>query len=175
MNRYWNAAYPFGFSGAGLCLLGMLVMYFLDVEPVSMNLIIGYIFTPIFVFFAIKSFRDSYNQGELFFSQGMTVGFFVYTLMAVLSALYVLIFLQVEPQAFETFRQVNLNLMLDNQEVLKEQLNEKAYTDTYDSIADMSRWDVAINDFLRKIFPGLFFTIIISIILKRSNQSTQHS
>lgn len=175
MNRYWNAAYPFGLSGAGLCLLGMLVMYLLEVEPVSMNLIIGYIFTPIFVFFGIKSFRDSYNQGELFFSQGMTVGFFVYTLMAVLSALYVFTFLQVEPQAFETFRQVNLNLMLDNQEVFKKQLNEKAYTDTYASIATMSRWDVAINDFLRKIFPGLFFTIIISIILKRSIQSKQLS
>lgn len=169
MNRYWNAAYPFGFSGAGLCLLGMLVLYFLDVEPVSMNLIMGYFFTPIFVFFAIKSFRDTYNQGELYFSQGMTVGFFVYTLMALLSALYIFIFLQVEPQAFDTFRQVNLDLMTDNQVVLKEQLNESAYAETYSSVAGMSRWDVAINDFLRKIFPGLFFTIIISIILKRSN------
>lgn len=166
MNRYWNAAYPFGFSGAGLCLLGMLVMYFLDVEPVSMNLIMGYFFTPIFVFFAIKSFRDTYNQGELYFSQGMTVGFFVYTLMALLSALYIFIFLQVEPQAFDTFRQVNLDLMTDNQVVLKEQLNESAYAETYSSVAGMSRWDVAINDLLRKIFPGLFFTIIISIILK---------
>ncbi|WP_154852850.1 DUF4199 domain-containing protein [Cyclobacterium xiamenense] len=171
MYRYWRAAYPFGLSGAGLCLLGMLVMYLLQVEPIRMNLIIGYIFTPIFVFFGIKGFRDGYNGGELFFSQGMTVGFFVYTLIALLSGLYVFIFLQVDAQAFETFRQVNLDLMSDNQEVLKEQLNEQAYADTYASIAGMSRGDVAMNDFLRKIFPGLFFTIIISIILKRTSQN----
>lgn len=171
MNRYWRAAYPFGLSGAGLCLLGMLIMYLLQVEPVSMNLILGYIFTPIFVFFGIKGFRDGYNNGELFFSQGMTVGFLVYTLMALLSGLYVFVFLQVEVQAFETFRQVNLDLMSDNQEVLKEQLTEQAYNDTYTSVSEMSRADVAVNDFLRKIFPGLFFTIIISIILKRTSHN----
>jgi len=171
MNRYLKAAWPFGLSGAGLCLLGFLTMYALDVEPLSMNLILGYVFIPVFVFFGIKSFRDGYNGGTLYFSQGMSVGFFVYTLMALIAALYVYIFLQVEPQAFDTFRQINLNLMEDNREVLLEQLNENAYTETLASLSAMSILDVATNDFLRKIFPGLFFTIIISIILKRTVKS----
>ncbi|SHN13297.1 Protein of unknown function [Cyclobacterium lianum] len=171
MNRYLRAAWPFGLSGAGLCLLGFLTMYILDVEPLSMNLILGYLFIPVFVFFGIKGFRDGYNGGTLYFSQGMTVGFVVYTLMAVLSALYVYLFLHLDPTAFEAFKQVNLNLMEDNRQILEEQLNETAYSQTFDSLRAMNRLDVAVNDFLRKIFPGLFFTIIISIILKRTVKS----
>ncbi|MBD3629496.1 DUF4199 domain-containing protein [Cyclobacterium sp.] len=168
MNRYLRAAWPFGLSGAGLCLFGFLTMYALDVEPLSMNLILGYVFVPVFVFFGIKSFRDGFNGGNLYFSQGMSVGFFVYTLMALLSALYVYVFLQLDPPTFEAFRQVNLKLMEDNRQILEEQLNETAYTETFASLSAMSILDVATNDFLRKIFPGLFFTIIISIILKRT-------
>ena len=58
--------------------------------------------------------------------------------------------------------------MTDNKAVLEEQLNVAAYEETYENISEMTVYDVAINDFLRKIFPGLFFTIIISIILKRN-------
>lgn len=58
--------------------------------------------------------------------------------------------------------------MSDNKAVLEEQLNVAAYEETYENISEMTIFDVAINDFLRKIFPGLFFTIIISIILKRN-------
>ncbi|NHE59355.1 DUF4199 domain-containing protein [Cyclobacterium plantarum] len=168
MNSYLRAAWPFGLSGAGLCLFGFLTMYALDVEPLSMNLILGYVFVPVFVFFGIKSFRDGFNGGNLYFSQGMSVGFFVYSLMALLSALYVYVFLHLDPPTFEAFRQVNLKLMEDNRQILEEQLNETAYTETLASLSAMSILDVATNDFLRKIFPGLFFTIIISIILKRT-------
>ncbi|GAB2989099.1 hypothetical protein GCM10027284_02040 [Cyclobacterium sediminis] len=168
MNRYLKAALPFGLYGGGLCFLGFLTIYFLDIEPLSMNLIFGYLVIPIFVFFGIKNFRDNYNGGNLYFGQGMTVGFFTYTIIAGLSALYILGSIQLDMDLFTTFKQINLTLMSDNKEVLEEQLNVAAYEETYANISEMTVFDVAINDFLRKIFPGLFFTIIISIILKRN-------
>ncbi|WP_339922413.1 DUF4199 domain-containing protein [uncultured Cyclobacterium sp.] len=168
MNRYLKAALPFGLYGGGLCFLGYLTIYLLDIEPISMNLIIGYLVTPIFVFFGVKSFRDNFNGGNLYFGQGMTVGFFTYTIIAMISALYIFGSIQLDEELFTTFRQINLELMSANKTVLEENLNEAAYEETYANISKMSIFDVALNDFLRKIFPGLFFTIIISIILKRN-------
>ncbi|EPR69033.1 DUF4199 domain-containing protein [Cyclobacterium qasimii] len=168
MNRYLKAALPFGLYGGGLCFLGYLTIYWLDIEPISMNLIIGYLVTPIFVFFSVKSFRDNFNAGNLYFGQGMTVGFFTYTIIAMISAMYVFGSIQLDEELFTTFRQINLELMSANKTILEEKLNVAAYEETYANISKMTIFDVALNDFLRKIFPGLFFTIIISIILKRN-------
>jgi hypothetical protein len=119
----------------------------------------------------VKNFRDRFNEGELYFSQGMTVGFFVYTLMAVISAGFIYAFLWANPPVFETFKEINIALMEEKREIFVDQLSQKAFDDTYESIRKMSIWDVSMNDFLRKIIPGLFFTIIISIILKRTFKS----
>jgi hypothetical protein len=168
MNRYLKAALSFGLFGGGLSFLGFLVIYWSGTEPISINLIIGYVITPVFVFFAVKNFRDNYNGGNLYFGHGMTVGFFTYTIIALLSGFYIFMTLQVDQDLFTNFRQINLELMRNNEVMLKESLSEQAYEETYRNISEMTIFDVAVNDFLRKIFPGLFFTIIISIILKRT-------
>jgi hypothetical protein len=168
MNRYLKAALSFGLLGGGLSFLGFLIIYWLGIEPISMNLIIGYVIAPVFVFFAVKNFRDNYNGGTLYFGHGMTVGFFTYTIIALLASLYIFGMLHLDQDLFTNFRQINLELMGNNEEMLKEGLSEQAYEETYENISKMTIFDVAVNDFLRKIFSGLFFTIIISIILKRT-------
>ena len=168
INRYFDAAYKFGVIGGILCGIAFWVMYLLNAEPVGMTLIFGYFITPVFVFIGIKNFRDNYNGGELLFGQGMTVGFFVYTIIAILSAIFVFISLQLMPEILYQFREVNLALLDGRREEWIEQLNLQAFDTTRASIEEMSAYNVAMNDFLRKILPGLFYTIIISIILKQT-------
>ena len=168
MNRYFNAAFPFGFVAGMLCVAVFVVMFFLHVEPIGMVLIIGYISTPIFVYLGIKQYRDKFNGGELFFGHGMTVGFFVYVVMAVISASFIGLFMVFVPDVFDTFKSMNINLLDEKRDILVEQLNQQAFDETYKNIQQMSIWDVVMNDFLRKVIPGLFFTILISIILKRT-------
>ncbi|EON78018.1 hypothetical protein ADIS_1557 [Lunatimonas lonarensis] len=168
MNRYLSASLPFGLAGGILLAVGFTLLYALGAEPVGMVLIFGYVIVPLFVFAGIKQFRDKHNGGELFFSQGMSVGFFVYTLMALISATFIGLFIVMQPEVFEVFKASNIALLETKRELLIGQLGEKSYEDTFSSIQAMSLSDVVINDFLRKIIPGLFFTIIISIILKRT-------
>jgi hypothetical protein len=168
MAKYFLPAYLFGLAAGVLCIVAFLLMFYMGNEPVSMVLIFGYIISPLFIFLGIKHFREVYNQGNLYFGQGMTVGFFVYSIMAMVSAVFIFLFLNFNPETFETFRAMNLALLDEKKEVLIAQLSQESFDDTYESITGMTKFDVASNDFLRKIFPGLFFTIIISIILKRT-------
>ncbi|MCC5937057.1 MAG: DUF4199 domain-containing protein [Lunatimonas sp.] len=168
MNKFMHAALPFGIAGGFLLVLGFLLLYFLGTEPVGMVLNFGYVATPLFVFAGIKQFRDKHNGGELYFSQGMSVGFFVYTLMALISAFFIWVFMVFQPEVFEVFKASNIALLEQKRALLTEQLGEQSFEETYVNIQAMSVFDVALNDFLRKIIPGLFFTIIISIILKRT-------
>jgi hypothetical protein len=168
MYRYLKDAYPFGILGGLLCLFTIGIMYFMGKDPVGFTEIFGYMILPIFVFLGIKNFRDHMNGGELGFGQGMTTGFFVYSILALTSAIGIFIFLRLEPAIFEDFKSSNLILLEESKEGLIEQLDEESYKKTLNNILNMTVLDVAVNDFLRKIFPGLFITIIISIILKRT-------
>lgn len=168
MNRYLKASYLFGVLGGLLCLAALLVMYVLDTDPVGFTEVFGYLIIPVFVFLGIKNFRDHLNGGEMAFGQGMTAGFFVYSILALISAIGIFILLRLDPAIFMEYRSSNLLLLEGKKEVLIEQLDEEAYVKTLVNISNMTVLDVAFNDFLRKIFPGLFFTIIISLMLKRT-------
>ncbi|HSJ66104.1 MAG TPA: DUF4199 domain-containing protein [Anditalea sp.] len=168
INKYFDSAYKFGIIGGILCGIAFWLMYILGAEPVGMTLVFGYLITPIFVFIGVKNFRDNFNAGDMTFGQGMTVGFFVYTLIAILSAIFVFISLNIMPDILMDFRSVNLRLLDGKRSEWVEQLNIEAFETTRASIEEMSAYNVAMNDFLRKILPGLFYTIIISIILKQT-------
>jgi len=166
MNKYLKAAHLFGLLGGMFCGLAFLVLYLLKTEPVGFTEIFGYVLVPVFVFFGIKNFKDNVNDGELLFSQGMIVGFFVYSILALISGMVIFIFLHIDPVIFEDYREANLVLLEEKKEVIIEQINKESYESTHENILNMTKFDVAFNDFLRKVLPGLFFTIIISIALK---------
>lgn len=108
------------------------------------------------------------NRGELSFGQGMTVGFFVYTLLAFLSAIVIFIMLHIDVAVFEDYRAAAMALLEEKRGEIMQQLGEESYKATVESMSGMTIFDVVLNDFLRKLIPGLFFTIILSIILKNS-------
>jgi|SRR5690554_818103 len=168
MDRYYKAAYLFGILGGVFCGLAFIVVYLLGNEPISFTEIFGYILIPLFVFFGVKNFKNNENGGELAFGQGMTVGFFVYSILALISAIVIFIFLQIDPVIFEEYRSSNLDLLGEKKNEIIEQLDEASYDATLKNLSNMTIFDVVFNDFLRKLIPGLFFTIIISIILKNS-------
>ena len=168
MDRYFKGAVWFGVIGGAFCGLAFVVFYLVGAEPVSFTEIFGYIIIPVFVFLGIKNFKDNMNGRELYFGQGMTVGFFVYSILALISAMAIFIILHIDTAVFEEYKAAALFLMDEKKEVIVEQLGSESYEATLESMLGMTIFDVVLNDFLRKLIPGLFFTIILSIVLKNS-------
>lgn len=168
MDRYLKAALWFGIIGGAFCGLAFVIFYILGAEPISFTEIFGYIIIPIFVFLGIKNFKDNMNNKELSFGQGMTVGFFVYALLAFISAIVIFIMLHVDVSVFDEYKAATISLLKERKEEIMQQLGTESYDTTVKSMSGMTIFDVVLNDFLRKLIPGLFFTIILSIILKNS-------
>lgn len=168
MNKYLRSAYLFGIFGGAFCGLAFLVMYFMGKEPIGFTGIFGYFIIPLFVFMGIKDFKVGRDKQELTFGQGMTVGFFIYTILALISAIAIFIIIQFDQAILEEFKTANLDLLHEKREELIAQIDEVSYNITFKNISNMTLFDVVLNDFLRKVFPGLFFTILISMILKNT-------
>jgi|SRR5690606_22683188 len=168
MTKYFASAYQFGTLGGILSIAAFYCLSFLYPDPTNLNLLFGYVLVPVAVFLSIKFFKDYSNSGFLSFSEGMTVGFVTYTLLGIISALGIWIILIFSPELFEAVKDQKLLVLLESKEMILSQLGENSYSTTEESMQDMTPWDVAFNDGLWKIVPGMFFSIIISIIFRKN-------
>lgn len=167
MSRYFQSAYKFGTLGGVLSIVSFLLLAWIYGDPTNLNLVFGYIIVPICIFLTIKFFKEYTNNGLLSFSEGMTVGFVSYIILGAISGIGIWLWLSISPDLFQTILDSKLNVLIENKDLILGQVGEKSYETTLESIQEMTPWDVGLNDTLWKIIPGLFFTIIISIILRK--------
>jgi hypothetical protein len=168
MHKYLKTAYQFGFLGGGLSLVSFFVLRYLSADPTNLSLVFGYILIPVAVFLAIKFFKEYTNAGFLSFAEGMTVGFVTYTLIGMISTLGLWILLTNMPDFFELIKESKMEVLEENREMIISQVGEKSFSFTKESMKSLTPWDIAFNDGLWKIIPGMFFSIIISIILRKN-------
>lgn len=168
MYRYFSSAYKFGGISGALSILAFITLSFLYSDPTNLNLVFGYVITPIAIFLAIKFFKEYGNNGYLSFAEGMSVGFVAYMLEAIVSLVGIWLVLIIQPDLFERINNSKLEVLMSSKESIIAQVGQSSFDFTLESIKNMVPWDIALNDALWKIIPGLFFTIIISIILRKN-------
>jgi hypothetical protein len=168
MNKYFKTAYQFGALGGVLSILSFFALSFVYSDPTNLNLVFGYLITPITLFLGIKFFKEYTNEGFLSFAEGMTIGFVTYTLIGIISAFGIWIILIGFPDLFSSIQETKWAVLEQNRDVIISQVGAASFDSTQTNLKDMSPWDVALNDGIWKIIPGMFFSIIISIILRKN-------
>ncbi|WP_339757834.1 DUF4199 domain-containing protein [Algoriphagus aquimarinus] len=168
MYRFFSSAYKFGGIAGALSIIAFLTLSFFYPDPTNLNLVFGYVITPVAIFLAIKFFKEYSNTGYLSFAEGMSVGFVAYMLEAIISLVGIWLILLIHPDLFDQVKLSKLDVLANSKESIVAQVGENSFDMTLESIKNMIPWDIALNDALWKIIPGLFFTIIISIILRKN-------
>lgn len=168
MYKYFSTAYKFGGIAGAFSVLAFISLSFLYTDPTNLNLVFGYVITPVAIFLAIKFFKEYSNEGFLSFSEGMSIGFVTYMLEAIGSLGGIWLVLILYPSLFDQIKESKLEVLSTSKETIVNQVGENSFNLTLESIRNMVPLDIALNDALWKIIPGLFFTIIISIILRKN-------
>ena len=168
MLKNFRSAYRFGTFGGVMSIIAFLFLSFFYTDATNLTLLFGYIISPIAIFLSIKFFKADQNSGYLSFSEGMSVGFVTYVLIAVISTLGIWLILVISPDTFELIASAKFEVLEKGKATIIEQVGQNSYEATLESLKEMSKLDIALNDGIWKIIPGLFFTIIISIILRKN-------
>ena len=168
MTKYFKTAYQFGALGGLMSGLSFYVLSLFYSDPTNLNLVFGYLITPITVFLAIKFFKDYSNEGYLSFSEGMSVGAVSFLLLAILSTGIIWGVIESSPSLFSAIQTAKWAALEKNKEVIISQVGLASFEVTQTNLKGMTAWDVALNDGIWKIIPGMFFSIIISIILRKN-------
>lgn len=168
MIKYLKTAYQFGALGGILSGISFYVLSLFNPDPTNLNLVFGYVITPFAVFLAIKFYKEYANEGFLSFAEGMTIGAVTYLILAVISTLIIWVILVSSPSLFEAIQASKLAVMEQNKALMIEQVGQKSFEITLSNLSKMSPWDITFNDGIWKFLPGMFFSILISLILKKN-------
>lgn len=170
LQPYFQTALKFGLMGGILIVVLFVVMVLFEINPLvaSKKLDFGFIILPIFVFFSVKEFRDYKKDGKLRLWQGMILGMFTAFFLSLFSAIVVWAFLSLFGDLFLTQYITDRTILLEEyRPMIVETTSEEVYERTYKDLQNVTPLILAFDDFIKKIFTGLFITLIISVILRR--------
>ena len=166
-NPLVNVPLKFGTLGGGLVILMFIITYFLGKNPLIDLKFFDFIIIPIFIFFSLKEFRDFRNGGILHFWQGMTIGVLNYLALAVLSAIFTLVFLSfIDSQLIDLYIEDRVTIIDLKKEELIEQMGEETYVKSREDVLSISSGVLALDDFLKKCLIGFMLTIPLSVLLR---------
>ena len=102
------------------------------------------------------------------FWQGMTIGVLNYLTLAVLSAIFTLIFLSfIDSQLIDLYIEDRVTIIDLKKEELIEQMGEETYVKSREDVLSISSGVLALDDFLKKCLIGFTLTIPLSVLLRR--------
>ncbi|WP_304516421.1 DUF4199 domain-containing protein [Cecembia rubra] len=167
MKQHFNYFNKIGLLAAGFSILTFYVSTLFTPDPTLISKVFSFAITPFFVGGGIYFYRFKLNKNMLSFAEGMTIGFFIYFINALLTFLGIYLGLLLSKSLFENIKSNMMNVLFEKKEEIINTLGQASYDKTYQEMLGLSIFDVAITDFIFKIAFGLFFTIIISIILRK--------
>ncbi|RPA66761.1 DUF4199 domain-containing protein [Cyclobacteriaceae bacterium YHN15] len=168
MKQYFGYFYRIGFLGATFSLLTFFLSTFFTQDPTLISKVFSFIITPIFVGAGIYFYRFKIKQNQLSFAEGMTVGFIIYFVNAFVTFLGIYMGLIFSKNLFENIKSNMMQVLIEKKQEIINTLGNPSYEKTYQEMLKLSIFDIAITDFIFKVAFGLFFTIIISIILRKT-------
>lgn len=167
-NPLFKVPAKFGFFGAAMIIIMFFIFHFSGSNPLTEMGLFDFFIIPIFLFFGIKEFKDAYNQKLLEYWEGMTAGFVVYITIAVLTSLFIFLFMNLSgSDIMDNYVADKLEILEDKKEGIIEEMGEETYLTSKEEITGITIFDITLDNFLKKTFIGLLLTIMIAVIMRR--------
>ncbi|PIQ47069.1 MAG: hypothetical protein COW03_17265 [Cytophagales bacterium CG12_big_fil_rev_8_21_14_0_65_40_12] len=162
-------AIKYGVVAALFTVLAFVVFYIMGQQPWRnlVSFLLDVFVIGVFLFLAIKDYKDSVNNGALRFYQGMTVGFIVYLTIAAGFSLFFFVLMQwVEPDFLGEYIKLALEDLVSRREMIVAGLSEESYLDQYSKLQNTTIGVLVIDAFVKRLLIGLVLTPIFSVLLR---------
>jgi len=166
----------FGFVSALLSIILMWTLYSFGRHP---NLLPLYfdsriILLLIFIYFAIREYKEYHNNGMLHYWEGMALGIMTYVVMGLLGALFILVYDNFDAsfvtsyvtgarEGAEKFR----DELINGAQPVK--MSEEEFNRHMVALSNTTAWVLAKDYFIKTCFLGLFMPFVYSAFFRKVN------
>ncbi|MEX2233711.1 MAG: DUF4199 domain-containing protein [Cyclobacteriaceae bacterium] len=135
------------------------------VIPVYMDFRI--ILFALFIFFALREIRDYYQNGVLYFWQGIFTSFLFTITYAALSSLILVLFMRIEPAFLTDYIRLSIQQLKSLPPEVIERIGNEVYNRNLELLPATNTFDLGFLYFSQSFMISLFISIILSVILRR--------
>lgn len=156
--------------GGFLNIVLFFTLIFFDQNPLvthkPFKLLFDFLMLFVFIFFCIKEFKVYYNQNELRFWQGMTLGFFTFVYIALITSLFLLLYLSASPDMLQDYIAQQTAVIISNKDNIIDMYGEQLYRQWLADMKLVTVADFAGEEFLTKFGLGFFVSLLISVAMR---------
>jgi len=162
----------YGVIAGILCSVLLIAMFYMGRHPLMVSPFMDFriLLFGVFIFFSLKEFRDYYQEGVLYFSQGMISSFIFILFAATVSSLLLWAFCFAE----STFISAYVNAMTEYLKTFPpediERIGKDVFESNLNSLSSTNGKQIAGKYFIQSIMIGFFVSIILSVILRRESK-----
>jgi hypothetical protein len=160
----------YGVISAISLITGISILYYAGKHPLLINVFfdLRILVFILFIFIALREFREDFNNKILHFWQGIYIGLLVYIIAALLTSLFIWVFAGwIEPDFLNSFISTSMENLQINKEIIIESLGEKNYQAAIEGLPTTSANNLAFDYFLKSMPIGFILTFIIAIFLRK--------
>jgi hypothetical protein len=159
-----------GLMAAVLAIALMVVMFYLGRHPLMIAPFLDFriLLYGIFIFFALREFRDYHQQGELYFWQGMVGSFVLVGVAGTVGALLMWLFGTWETDFIPSYVRLMTTYLQDFTPEDIERIGKEVYQSNLKQLPSTNITQMAPLYLFQSLVLGLFVSIIISVIVRKS-------
>jgi hypothetical protein len=159
----------YGAIGAGLAISLIIVMFYLGRHPLMIAPFMDFriLLYGVFIFFALKEFREYHQEGVLYFWQGMVGSFVLVATAGFLSSVLFWIFGTLETDFVPSYIRAMTEYLKTFSEADVLRIGKEVYDSNLKQLPSTNIAQLAPLYLLQSFVIGLFVSIILSVILRK--------
>ena len=165
----FKVPFLYGLIGGVLGCIVIASLYYMGRHPFLLPVIFDFriVIFSVFIFLCLKEVRDYYQQGNLFFWEGMIGSYVFIGTSAVMGSLFTWCLAKWDANFLPSYISKLKEQMMSFQKQIVESVGAEAYQQQLAKLPSTTALDLAGDYFLKSMIIGLFLTIIISVILRK--------
>jgi hypothetical protein len=165
-------AVRYGAIAAILSVSLMIVMFYLGRHPLMVAPFLDFrIFLyAIFIFFALKEYREYHQEGTLYFWQGIVGSFFLVATSAVLGSVLLRLFGTLESEFIPSYVTAMTDYLRGFPQEDIDRIGKEAYARNLAELPATNVAQIAGMYIIQSFAIGLFVSIIMSVILRKETK-----
>ncbi|MEO7991415.1 MAG: DUF4199 domain-containing protein [Chryseolinea sp.] len=165
----FKIAARYGAVSGVLAFILLIVSYYLGRHPMLISPLLDFriLLFGIFIFFALREFRDYYQEGLLSFAQGMLGALVVVFVSSIITAFGLVVFGNWETGFVNMFITQSLEYLKTFPKEDIQRIGKEIYQRNLDALPATNISALASTYFVQGSVIGFFVSIIISVILRQ--------
>lgn len=164
-----RVALRYGFLAGITGWVLLLVLYYIGRHPVLIPVYMDFriILFVVFIYFTLREIRDYYQNGVLYFWQGIFSSFLFTLCYAVVASSLLFIFMHLEPDFLSDYISRSIETVKSLPAETIEKIGQDTYNRNLELLPHTDISDLTLLYFFQSFLISLFISMILSVILRR--------